>query len=155
MPSRKLATRVPRPGFTLIELTVAATLVIAGLTVLGSMTVATGRMWQQTRQERVASEELSNQLERLVALTPAERSAAMSELMPSAFATQTLADVTLIAKPVSDAEGELIELAIDWDRGMPGQPLSLIGWIDAWDETSETGATGETGASARPEETLP
>ncbi|RPH80686.1 MAG: hypothetical protein EHM77_04755, partial [Planctomycetaceae bacterium] len=128
MPSRKIATRTTRPGFTLIELTVAATLVIAGLTVLGSMTVATGRMWQQTRQERVANEELSNQLERLMALTPAERSAAISDLRPSAFATQTLVDVTLVAKPVSDAEGERIELAIDWDRGTPGKPLSLVGW---------------------------
>ncbi len=149
MPFRRIASRPPRPGFTLIELTVAATLVIAGLTVLGSMTVATGRMWQQTRQERVASEELSNQLERLMALTPAERSAAISDLRPSAFATQTLVDVTLVAKPVSDAEGERIELAIDWDRGTPGQPLSLVGWIDAWD------GADEAGASDRLEETLP
>lgn len=149
MPLRRIASRPPRAGFTLIELTVAATLVIAGLTVLGGMTVATGRMWQQTRQERVASEELSNQLERLIALTPAERGAAISDLRPSAFATQTLVDVTLVAKPVSDAEGERIELAIDWDRGTPGKPLSLVGWIDAWD------GTDETGASERPEETLP
>lgn len=141
MPARKLPTRATRPGFTLIELTVAATLVIAGLTAVGGMTVATGRMWRQTRQERIATEELSNQFERLVALTATERAAAMADLKPSAFAAQALAAVTLVAKPVSDADGERIELAIDWDRGMPGQPLTLVGWIDAWDEAGAAQAS--------------
>jgi Tfp pilus assembly protein FimT len=53
-----------RRAFTLIELVVSASLMIAGLAIFGQLTTATGRTWSQTRQHNVAMEELSSQLDR-------------------------------------------------------------------------------------------
>ncbi len=125
-----------RAGLTLVELMVAATLIVSGLTMIGKLTVTSGRMWQQTRQEQVALEELSNQLERLLALPPDQRDEAISELAPSAFAAERLQEATITARTFADSAGQRLELQINWNRHTPAKPLMLVGWIDAVDSES-------------------
>lgn len=119
-----------RLGLSLIELVAAGTLVISGLTIIGKLSVASGRVWQQTRHEQVALEELSNQLERLLALPPPQRVEAISQLAPSAFAADMLPGANITVRQVEDADGERLELQIDWDRPVPSRPLRLVGWVD-------------------------
>lgn len=129
MRSRNPRNRKMRHAFTLIELVVSASLVIAGLAIFGQLTTATGRTWVQTRQHNVAMEELSSQLDRLVALPSGMIDDAISELKPSEGAVDSLPGVKLEAKRFDDRDGARIELSIDWDRGRPSQPLRLTGWI--------------------------
>lgn len=129
MRSRNPKNRKMRHAFTLIELVVSASLVIAGLAIFGQLTTATGRTWVQTRHHALALEELSSQLDRLVALPSGMIDDAIAELKPSEAAVDSLPGVTLAAKRFDDRDGARIELSIDWDRGRPSQPLRLTGWI--------------------------
>src|SRR5690606_36358897 len=99
-----------RAGLTMVELMVAATLIVSGLTMIGKLTVSSGRMWQQTRQEQVALEELSNQLERLLALPLDQRDEAISQLAPSAFAAERLPGAKVTAGTTDDTAGQRLEL---------------------------------------------
>jgi hypothetical protein len=129
MTSRTLVTGNIRPAFTLIELVVSASLVIAGLAIFGQLTTATGRTWSQTRQQSVALEELSSQLDRLIALPNGKIDDAIAALNPSDAAADALPGAKLAAKRFDDRDGARIELSIDWDRGRPSQPMRLTGWI--------------------------
>jgi hypothetical protein len=110
-------------------LVVSASLVIAGLAIFGQLTTATGRTWSQTRQQSVALEELSSQLDRLIALPNGKIDDAIAALNPSDAAADALPGVKLAAKRFDDRDGARIELSIDWDRGRPSQPMRLTGWI--------------------------
>jgi hypothetical protein len=124
------------PGVTLVELIVAATLVVSGLTVIGRLSVSTGRMWQQTRFEQFALEELSNQLEHLLALPAEQRDVALSQIVPSDLAISRLPDPVITSRLLGDQAGQRIELQISWNRVGPAKPMSLVGWIDVSDSES-------------------
>lgn len=124
------------PGVTLVELIVAATLVVSGLTVIGKLSVSTGRMWQQTRFEQFALEELSNQLEHLLALPAEQRDVALSQIVPSDLAISRLPDPVITSRLLGDQAGQRIELQISWNRVGPSKPMSLVGWIDVSDSES-------------------
>lgn len=124
------------PGVTLVELIVAATLVVSGLTVIGKLSVSTGRMWQQTRFEQFALEELSNQLEHLLALPAEQRDVALSQIVPSDLAISRLPDPVITSRLLGDQAGQRIELQISWNRVGPAKPMSLVGWIDVSDSES-------------------
>ena len=126
-----------RSGITLVELMVAAALVVSGLAIIGKLSIASGRMWQQTRHEQVALEELSNQLERLIALPPAQRGDAIAQLKPSAFAAERLPGVTIAAQSLEDHAGQRIALQINWNRFFPAKPLTLVGWFGASSSNSD------------------
>jgi len=126
-----------RSGITLVELMVAAMLVISGLAIIGKLSIASGRMWQQTRHEQVALEELSNQLERLVALPPEQRRDAIAQLEPSAFAVERLPGVTITSQSLKDHAGQRITLQINWNRFFPAKPLTLVGWFGASSSNSD------------------
>ena len=115
---------------SLIELTVAATLTISGLVGIGKLTVATGRVWQQSRYERLAMEELSNQLERYTALWPDLSAEQRSEIVPSPEIADRLPGAKLTLIPTQDALGTRLKMQIDWDRGVPAVPITLVAWID-------------------------
>ena len=118
-----------RDGVSLIELIVAATLLITGTTIVGQLTVATGRVWQRTRHERLASEELSNQLGRIVSLSVDRRDEAIASLSPSPLVTEVLPDAELAASRVTDDDGERLELVLRWPDRPKG--IRIVGWLDA------------------------
>ncbi len=128
-----------RNGVTLIELIVAATLLITGTTIVGQLTVATGRVWQRTRHERLASEELSNQLGRIVSLSVDRRDEAITSLSPSQLLTETLPGAELAASRVADEQGDRLELVLRW----PDRPngIRIVGWLEV--TASEGGREGE------------
>ena len=59
---------IGRGGFTMTEVTVAATLLVAVVAVVTPLAVRSGQVRQDTRRHLIACEELSNQLERLTIL---------------------------------------------------------------------------------------
>jgi len=121
--------RRDRTGFALAELIVAATLLLAGLAIVTQGTVQTKRLMQDTRQYNLAIDELSNQLERLTAMASPERAEAISDLQPSEEIRSILVDVSLRAVEIHDDDGNRISMSIEWDRGGPTAPLTLVGWV--------------------------
>jgi hypothetical protein len=144
-----------RRGFALLEIMVAATLVMTGIAVIAKLSVASGRMWMQTRHERLAMEELSNQLEFLMSLAPSDRESAMTDLSPSDHVAESLSNATLIAKPIRDIDGSRIELTVQWgDKSEPSKDdeavlqgrlrrMSLVAWIDPLDVTGSQQETAQ------------
>lgn len=117
-----------RCGYTVAELLVAATLLVAGLALVAQGTVQTKRLMQDVRQYNLAIDELSNQLERLTAMGRLERKKAISDLKPSEGIDSILKDVALKAEEFLDDDGNRISISIEWDRGGPATPLTLVGW---------------------------
>jgi len=136
-----------RPAMALLEIIVAATLITTGLAVIAKLTIASGRMWMQTRHERLALEELSNQLELLVAMQRNDRDEAIANLTPSPHITSSLVGASLEADFLRDQDGSRIALTIRWGdqheessdeeqqsilQGRTRQ-MSLVGWVDPAD----------------------
>ena len=121
-------------GFTLTELVVASSLLVAVMAMVAPLTVRSGRLWQESRHQQLAMDELSNQLERLTALDAEARTAALPQLAPSELVTAALPWATIQAETVRDEHGTRLVLRLNWDgRGNPSRPsssLTLVGWLD-------------------------
>jgi hypothetical protein len=126
--NRRLKPR--RRGISLTEVMVAATLVLSIIGLATPLTVRVGRVWQSTRQYRLALHELANQMELLTAHELVDCKAALSNLEPSAVALESLPGARLQGDIVCDQDGTRLVLQLDWDRGVESVPLSLVGWLD-------------------------
>ena len=133
--------RVCRRAFMMTELVVAATLLVTAMTVVMPLIVNVGRMWQDTRHHRLAIEELTNHLEYLSALGPAERSAAIDMLQPSPHIRATLSQPNLSAETVADDNGTRLVLSLNWEQPGHNSPVTLVGWIEP--PTTEPRESGE------------
>ena len=113
------------------EVVVSALLIAAMISFLGTLVVRNGHMWRETRHVQLAMDELTNQIERITSLPANDIDAALDQLKPSDEVSQSLPDAKLIAKVIDDKDGRRLQLTLDWDRGVPALPLTLVGWIDA------------------------
>jgi len=107
---------------------VAAGLLLVILSVVGQVTVRSGRVQQQTRRQHIAMQELSNQLDRLTMLPASQLDEAIAELAPSPLAQQSLSDVEITAKRIEGAEGSRLLVRLTWQRIGKAATLSLVGW---------------------------
>ena len=119
-----------RRGYMMTDLVVAATLLVAVLSVVTPLAVRSGRLWQDSRHYRLAVDELSNQLERLTSLNQAQRETALAELSPSPQVRDRLQNAVLKAETIDDVDGRRLVLQLQWDRVGPAKPVSLVAWID-------------------------
>ena len=118
-----------RRGSATIELIVAATLLITGLSLLGTVAFRTGKLWQDTRHYQLAMDELTNQLERLTSLDESEIDEQLAELTVSTAVQDDLPFAKLSGRKFSDENGTRVLLEIEWDRLGSSEPLTLVGWI--------------------------
>lgn len=119
-----------RRGFTTLEVIAAAGLVSAGLAAIVPLFVRQARLVAETRRERIALEELANQAERLVTVSPEALdghlagltvSPAVAELLPAARFTTVRGDSPL---------GTRVALGLSWDAaGRRERPLTLVTWL--------------------------
>jgi hypothetical protein len=118
-----------RRGATIAELLVAATILTAGITFIAQGTVQAKRLMQDMRFHQLALDELTNQLERLTALSSVERESAITDIRPSKAIQSILTDVSVKAEEIRDEDGTRIQMSIQWLRRNPGKPLVLVGWV--------------------------
>jgi hypothetical protein len=91
-----------------------------------------GRLLADSRQERIAIEELANQAARLVALPADDRDAALAAIAPSAVAARRLPGARLTATRGPSPLGDRVVLHLAWDAtGRREHPLSLAVWLPA------------------------
>ena len=126
----------------MIELVVAATLLVTVLSVATNLTVRSGRLWQDSRHYRLALDELTNQLERLTALPSDQRSEALTQLAPSAELAAALPHPEFTADTLDDELGTRLILRLNWDRQGKSKPVTLVGWIASL-PTDATPSTGD------------
>jgi hypothetical protein len=120
-----------RQGLTVTEVVVAAALVVSLIGLLAPMSVRIGRVWQSTRQYRLAFNELANQMERLTSLRPTDCEAALLSLTLPTLVAEALPGSKLLGEVIRDQDGTRLELSLNWERGANSEPVSLIGWFDS------------------------
>lgn len=120
-----------RSGFTSTELVVASSLMVATMAIVGPLAFRTSRLWQDTRHQQLAMEELSSELERLTALDSETRRQQIDSLTPSESLRLVAPDANLSAVIVDNDDGIQLVVSLDWNlRDAPRAPLQLVGWLD-------------------------
>jgi hypothetical protein len=77
----------------------------------------------------VATQELSNQLDRLTRLNAEELDAAIQKLQASALCLRSLQDPKLIGKVTKDELGVRVNLRIRWQAHSQPMQAELAGWL--------------------------
>jgi hypothetical protein len=113
----------------MIDMFVAFTLLITAMAVALPLVVRHGRILESQRRYRVALDELTNQMDRLTALTDGELSGAIDQLAVSDFAAQRLPRAEISGELQPAETGERITLRLTWNEpGRQDSPLVLAGW---------------------------
>jgi type II secretory pathway pseudopilin PulG len=121
-----------RRGFSTVETMAAVALLAVLMASTMPLFVRHGRLLADSRQERIAIEELANQAARLVALPADDRDAALAALAPSAVAARRLPGARLTATRGPSPLGDRVVLHLAWDAtGRREHPLSLAVWLPA------------------------
>jgi hypothetical protein len=108
---------------------VSAMVLMTIMTFITTICLQTSLIWKDIGHHRAATNELSNQLDRLTRLSPEESKQALTELQPTPVCVRSLNDPALSGKLINDDLGMRIELQIDWKRRHLGKPVRLVGWL--------------------------
>ena len=120
-----------RCGFTSTELVVASGLLVTVMSIMAPLAVRTSRLWQDSRRQQLALQELAGEIERLTALDSAARAEAMQSLSPSESLVNAAPNAEISAETVGDEEGTRIVLTLNWNElDYPRAPIRLVGWLD-------------------------
>lgn len=144
-PKPNVASRVSRlshrsrRALVLLETIVAALLVLALLSVAAPMIVQSARIWKQTRHYQFAGDELSGQMDRLIAMPAPARMEALEELSVSPEVSNVLHDAMLTGNVVQDDDGKRIELTITWEQAVSGPSVKLVAWILPIEQSNQNG----------------
>lgn len=120
----------PRRGTTIIEFVVAFSLLGSLILLVAPSVIRIGRLHQITRHERIAMDEVSNQLDRLTQLPPIQIRQQLDSLIASDFAATGLPNPRLSGTLQDSEDGYRLALEISWDSpGRSVTPLKMATWI--------------------------
>lgn len=122
-------TSPSRNAFTMIELVVAASIMIALMSVVTSLTFRIHGVWQDTNQQRIATWAVSSELERITSLPLDDIATTLDELEASEELQHLLTEPEWSGDLIDDELGPRVALRLDWKRRHPGKPLELVGWV--------------------------
>ena len=120
-----------RMAFASTELVVACTLLAVAISVIAMLAVKTTRLWQDSRHQQIAIEELSWEIDHLTRLNPEARLPAMENLEPSQLVKSISPNASITASWCDETK-TAIALQLDWNTSQPKAPVKLIGWMEPW-----------------------
>ncbi|TWT95030.1 hypothetical protein [Neorhodopirellula pilleata] len=120
-----------RPGTTVIECVVAASVLMVAMGTVTTMAFRASRMWSEVGHQRIAMNELANQIERITDAAPDEIDQLISNLQPSQMAQENLDQPTITATRVRDSLGDRVDMELTWRSAYPVAPVRLTGWVTA------------------------
>jgi hypothetical protein len=119
-----------RAGTGSLDLLVSFTLLITAMTVATPLIVRHGRLLKSHRDYRLALDELSNQIDRLTALSPDELAQAAKQVSPSAFIAERLPGARLDCTLEPADVGTHVALTLSWNEaGRVRAPVALAAWV--------------------------
>ncbi len=131
----------PRRGTTIIEFVVACSLLGSLMLFVVPSAIRIGRLQRVIRHDRIAMDEVTNQLDRLAQLPPSQINQEIARLTPSEFAAAGLPNPKLSGTLHDSEDGYRLALAISWDSpGRSVAPLTMATWLYP---TSTTESIGE------------
>jgi len=123
-----------RRGTTMLECVVAAGILVVAISTVTSLAFRVGRIWMDVARQRIAMNELSNQLEIITLLSVEEVPEAIDSLNPSPAATSSLVEPELSGELIQDELGDRIRLQLTWKASGPVHPVELTGWLISQNE---------------------
>lgn len=126
-----------RRGTSMIECVVSASILIVAMGTVTTMAFRLSRVWIQTGHQRIAMNELTNQIERLIESEPDKIDAMISDLKPSPAVERSLDQPHLSGRRVNDGFGDRVTLQLQWRSTHPIGAVELTGWIDPIAEESK------------------
>ncbi len=137
--------RTLRHAIGSLEVLVAFTLLATVLSVSAPLLIRNNRLIASQRDYRLSLDELSNQLDRLTTLSPAELPAAIERLVPSDFVIARLPGAKLSGELQPSDPGTRITLKLSWENlGNRRAPVALTAWVYPKLSTDARQAEGET-----------
>ena len=118
-----------RRGFAAAELIVATVLLMAAMTFFTTICFRVDRVWKDITHQRIAVNELANQLEALSLMPASEIDSELLSLRISEHCQQALNSPKLTGEAIEDGLGIRINLQIQWKRTPKRQPVELSGWL--------------------------
>ena len=119
-----------RLGTTIAEFVVACALLGSLMLFVVPSAIRIGRLQQALRHERIAMDEVTNQLDRLTQLPVDQLKQQVDNLTPSEFALSGLPNPGLSGTLRNSEGGYRLALEISWDSpGRRAAPLSMATWI--------------------------
>ncbi|MEQ1829609.1 MAG: hypothetical protein ABL921_26845 [Pirellula sp.] len=88
-------------------------------------------VWDSTRDFQLASQELSNHLERLTLLSKEECTKQLESLTVSSPVQEAMPGCWLHGELKEDKDTARIVLSLHSKNSMRNQPIVLVGWLDA------------------------
>lgn len=120
----------PRRGTSIIEFVVACSLLGSLMLFVVPSAIRIGRLQRVIRQERIAMDEVTNQLDRLAQLPLSQIKQELDSLAPSEFAEGGLPNPNLSGTLRDSEEGYRLALEISWDSpGRSVAPLTMATWV--------------------------
>jgi len=114
----------------MLEVMAALAVLVAALAAITPLFVRHTRLVAETRRERIALEELTNQAERLAAVPAGDLDGHLAALALSPLATDCLPEPRLTATRGSSPLGEQVTLRLAWSSpGRDEKPLTLVAWL--------------------------
>jgi len=120
---------VQRSGLTMTEIIVSAVLLMTVMSFVGSICFRVNLIWSDVNHNRVAINELSNQLEVLTLLKPDQVAVAIESLEPSQACSGALKSPALTGEIIKDELGSRVILRLNWERPVESLPVELSGWV--------------------------
>lgn len=121
--------RSKRTGILTTDLLIAAVTLLSVITFFTTCSFQIRLMWKDIRHQRIAMEELNNQLESITLLSETEASKALNNLAPSITCENSLHDPKLTGALRKDLLGTRVTLQLNWNKRYYGKPLEISGWI--------------------------
>jgi hypothetical protein len=118
-----------RGGTGSLDTLVAFTLLVTVLSVATPLVVRHTRLLKSQRDYRLALDELSNQMDRLTALSADELPNALNELTPSSFLAERIPGSRLSGELQAAETGFRLKLRLSWDESQQNPPVSLAAWV--------------------------
>ncbi len=122
-------TNSPRRGTTLVECIVAASILSVAIGTVTTAVFRIGRIWTDTGHYRIALQEVSNHLEALTQLSPAQVQPVIETLTVSSAVAQSLFDAKLSGELVQDEFGDRVNLELIWRDGRAIRPIRMTAWL--------------------------
>jgi len=119
-----------RRGATITEFVVACALLGSLIVLVVPSAVRIRRLQHSIRHDRIAMDEVTNQLDRLTQLPLDQLRQEVDDLTPSEFAVSGLPNPTLTGSLQDSEDGYRLLLEISWDS--PGRrmaPLKMATWV--------------------------
>ncbi|MFG0253691.1 MAG: prepilin-type N-terminal cleavage/methylation domain-containing protein [Rhodopirellula sp. JB053] len=125
----------PRKGFTMLECVVAASILMVAMSTVATIAYRVHRLWMDVADQRIAMNELTNQIEFITQLPVNEVDDAIAGIAPSAIAAINLDHPELSATRTQDELGDRITVTLRWQSPHPIPPVRLVGWINSKEST--------------------